>query len=127
MNWDQFENFKEAEFRCKCCGRAAMDGTFVGRLQQLRTATGIPLIISSGFRCPDHNDRVSSTGRNGPHTTGHAADISVSRGDAFKILRYAMSFGFTGIGVQQKGDGRYLHLDDLPASPGVLRPTIWSY
>jgi hypothetical protein len=35
----------------------------------------------------------------------------------------AMEAGFTGIGVQQKGTGRFLHLDTLE---GDLRPTVWS-
>jgi zinc D-Ala-D-Ala carboxypeptidase len=35
----------------------------------------------------------------------------------------ALEAGFTGIGVQQKGTGRFLHLDTLEN----LRPTVWSY
>jgi hypothetical protein len=31
---------------------------------------------------------------------------------------------FTGIGIQQKGGARFIHLDDLT---GVGRPTVWSY
>jgi len=35
-----------------------------------------------------------------------------------------MDMNFKGIGVQQKGAGRFIHLDDW-ASPN--RPTVWSY
>jgi hypothetical protein len=35
--------------------------------------------------------------------------------------------GFTGIGIAQKGEGRYVHLDDLPSVEGQPRPTLWSY
>lgn len=34
---------------------------------------------------------------------------------------------FTGIGIQQKGGDRYIHLDNLPNAPGQPRPTVWSY
>lgn len=129
INWGDFENFSEGEFRCRCgCGRADMDETFVDRLQTLRTRLGFPLKITSGFRCPDYNEQVSSSGRNGAHTTGRAADIAVSRGQAYSVLRMATQIGMTGIGVQQKGDGRFLHLDDLlERDIKAPRPTIWSY
>jgi hypothetical protein len=32
--------------------------------------------------------------------------------------------GFTGIGVQQKGSRRFIHLDVLQNPP---RPNVWSY
>ena len=61
------------------------------------------------------------------HTTGKAADIAVSREDAFHLLSLALSKGFTGIGVQQKGSGRFIHLDTIENSEGRPRPTVWSY
>jgi zinc D-Ala-D-Ala carboxypeptidase len=39
-------------------------------------------------------------------------------------LRLAFKLGFTGIGVQQKGSGRFIHLDTME---GGTRPTVWSY
>jgi hypothetical protein len=42
-------------------------------------------------------------------------------------MRLALAKGFTGIGVQQKGGGRFIHLDNLPNGPGQPRPTVWSY
>lgn len=96
-------------------------------LDDLRHRYGKPLVVSSGYRCPDHNVKVSSTGRTGPHTTGHAADLLVDRGDAFRLLKIALAMRFTGIGFQQKGVGRFIHLDDLPNLIGQPRPTIWTY
>ena len=43
-------------------------------LQTARENLG-PLQITSAYRCPSHNDSVSSTGMAGPHTTGLAVDI----------------------------------------------------
>jgi uncharacterized protein YcbK (DUF882 family) len=96
-------------------------------LDRLREVYGKPLIVTSGYRCPQHNQRVSSTGPSGPHTTGLAVDLGVSGREAVTVLRLALSLGFTGIGVQQKGGGRFLHLDMVPDSHGHKRPWIWSY
>lgn len=127
IDWSQYPNFSEDEFRCRHCGRADMDPAFLERLQTIRTIVNEPLIVSSGYRSPEHNDRVSSTGRDGPHTTGRAVDLAVSHGLAHKVIAAALATGITGLGVNQKGRGRFLHLDDLPEAPGRPRPTVWSY
>jgi zinc D-Ala-D-Ala carboxypeptidase len=119
--------FSIGEFSCRCCGENKMDDKFLLELDELRHRFRKPLAISSGYRCPIHNARVSSTGATGPHTTGHAADIAISRGDALALLRLALTMRFTGIGINQKGGARFLHLDDLPNSAGCPRPIIWSY
>jgi hypothetical protein len=79
------------------------------------------------MRCPEHNAKVSSTGYAGPHTTGRAIDIGVSHGRALELVRMALTSGFTGIGINQKGNARFIHLDDIPDGEGQPRPTIWSY
>lgn len=104
-----------------------MDPVFLMDVDELRHRYGKPLVVSSGYRCSRYNAQVSSTGDTGPHTTGLAVDFAVDRGAAFELLHLALSMGFTGIGVQQKGGGRFLHLDKLPNAPGQPRPTIWSY
>lgn len=120
--------FRLDEFACRCgCKRNNMDERFLEELDQLRTIYGKPLIVSSGYRCPDHNAKVSSTGRTGPHTTGHACDFAVSGGDSLLLLRVALVLDFTGIGINQKGAGRFIHVDDLPNRAGQPRPTLWSY
>jgi uncharacterized protein YcbK (DUF882 family) len=119
--------FKREEFQCKHCGAEKMDPAFLTLLDELRHRCGFPLPITSGYRCPVHNQKVSSTGPNGPHTTGKAADIGVSRHRAYDVLRHAIALGFTGIGVQQKGETRYLHLDTLAEPQAAPRPTVWSY
>lgn len=124
MSW-QF--FTDDEMRCRCgCGRVAMNEEFMRRLIALREEMVFPFVVTSGYRCPEHNDRVSTTGPTGPHTTGRAVDIAVYGGRAYRILAAAPRHGFTGIGVSQKGDSRFLHLDDL-IFPAYPRPTVWSY
>ncbi len=125
MTW---VNFTRDEFKCHCgnCVNEIQD-SFIDRMQKLRTLLGFPLSITSGYRCPAYNAKVSGTGLTGPHTKGRAADIAVSREQAFRLVSMASTLGFTGIGVSQKGNSRYIHLDDLPAASGQPRPTIWSY
>lgn len=82
--------------------------------------------VNSGARCPAYNNKVSGTGLTGPHTKG-AIDVGVRGDQALTVVRIALEEGFTGIGVSQKGDKRFIHLDDLPNAPGQPRPTIWSY
>lgn len=116
------------ELKCNCgCGMLPrLD--FMEKVENLRNLYGKPMKITSAARCPEYNEKVSHTGKTGPHTTGRAVDIAVERQDAFRLLSLALSTpDFTGIGVSQKGSGRFLHLDDLPNKGGQPRPTIWSY
>ena len=120
MDWSRYPSFTEAEFRCRHCGRQQMQPEFLEKLQALRSQFGKPLRVTSGYRCPDHPIEKAKP-HPGMHATGLAADIGVQDGDAVSVLHLALGLGFRGIGVQQKGAGRFLHLD--------LRsePTIWSY
>ena len=119
--------FNPAEFACKHCGENKMDAAFLAELDELRARCGFPLSVTSGYRCPTHNQAVSTTGPDGPHTTGSAVDFGVRGVQALEVIRHAMLMGFTGIGVQQKGVTRFIHIDNLPNAPGQPRPTIWSY
>lgn len=119
--------FRPAEFDCHHCGRNHMDEQFLAELDELRHRCGFPFPITSGYRCPEHNNAVSTTGWDGPHTTGRAADIGVRGAQALTVVRIAIEMGFTGIGIQQKGATRFIHLDNLPNAERQPRPTIWSY
>lgn len=117
------------EWACKGTGQIVVETAFLDRIEQLRARLLRPLIITSGYRSPEHNARVSSTGRSGPHTTARAVDIRVYGLHALELLDEALLSGFTGFGVKQHGPhaGRFLHLDDLPAASGRPRPYLWSY
>ena len=121
-----YPNFSKEEMACKCGCGGLPEHSFMRRLQALRDTVGFPLPVTSGFRCPEYNNQVSSTGRHGPHTTGRAVDLGVSRRKAYEVVDECFGLGFTGIGVAQKGGGRFVHLDDLEI-PAYPRPTIWSY
>ncbi|MHC1775003.1 MAG: D-Ala-D-Ala carboxypeptidase family metallohydrolase [Lentimicrobium sp.] len=46
----------------------------VNILQPLRDATGAPVNLNSGYRCPSLNTAIKGS-KNSQHVTGHAADI----------------------------------------------------
>ena len=122
MSW---KYFKREDFACSHCGENEIQNDFVDRLDALREVCDFPLVVSSGYRCPKHNQAVSSTGLTGPHTTGRAVDFAVDRERAVIVLDKALAMPvFRGFGVNQKGaSGRFIHLD------AINRPTrtIWSY
>ena len=63
----------------------------------------------------------------GAHASGHAIDIAVTGNQAHRLLEAALSMGMTGIGVNQKGPNRFIHLDDLEWDENRPRPWVWSY
>jgi hypothetical protein len=116
------------EWACKGTGKIVIVEAFLDLFEKLRLMHGKPLVIASGYRSPEHNVTVSTTGDAGPHTTGQAVDIRIYGADALSLVGLALGLGFTGIGLQQKGPqvGRYVHLDSL-AAPDYPRPNIWTY
>lgn len=127
-----YRNFTRSEFACKC-GQCASNGSEVSddlldALQALRTMCDFPFAITSGYRCPSHPIEKKKI-KAGTHAMGLAVDIAASHGEALHLLKLALASGlFTGVGVQQKGSGRFIHLDVADDDEvDVPRPSIWSY
>jgi uncharacterized protein YcbK (DUF882 family) len=123
MDWSKYPNFTKKEFDCQETGENQMQESFMEKLQALRTAYGAPMRVTSGFRDPRHSIEVSKSAP-GVHTRGCAVDIACGGQDAYEIMKIALELGFTGIGVQQRGSSRFLHLDTYTGDP---RPNVWSY
>ena len=122
------KNFAKGELMCRHCGKMEIPQRYCDMLQALRDALGKPLIITSGYRCPEYNKMVSGTGVNGPHTKG-AFDILAAGDFALQIVVQAAKLGFTGIGLRQHGahETRFVHVDALPLALGRPRPWVWTY
>lgn len=120
------DHFTDTELHCRCGCGGLPPQKFQDQLEDLRVAYAHPMRISSGFRCPEYNDQVSSTGRDGPHTRG-AVDVLLFGEEAYGLVAEAVNLGWTGIGISQKGnrESRFVHLDRLLA--GMPRPWVWSY
>ncbi len=122
-DWPAYPNFSRAEFECRCgCGRANMDDHFMFKLQNLRTRLGFPLPVTSGYRCEAYN---IARGFTQTHASGKAADLGVRGERAWELLN-ELDGQFSGVGINQKGDKRFIHLDTL-APQEAPRPNIWGY
>ena len=115
-----YRYFTRAEMACKHTGRCEMDPAFMERLEALREAYGKPMVVTSGYRDPSHPEEAKKA-EPGTHSRGIAVDIAVRGADAVRLLELALARGFRGIGVQQKGAVRFLHLDTRND------PALWSY
>ena len=88
------KNFTEDELKCPCCGKVAMDSTFMATLQRIREQCGFGLKVNSGYRCESHNAEVSKNSRN-DHTRGKAVDIHMTRRyRRAKLLKYLLNSGY---------------------------------
>jgi zinc D-Ala-D-Ala carboxypeptidase len=118
--------FSDDELSCKCCNENRFNANTLNKLNELRKACGFALKVNSGYRCKAYN---TLKGYTQTHATGQAVDISLTHEQAYIALKYAVILGFTGIGVKQKGNGRFIHLDDLLKNLDERRPRphVWSY
>ena len=92
-------------------------------LQEARGELG-PLKITSGYRCSEHNSKISKTGPTGPHTTGAAVDIGVDNSQHRKQLIDYFTNKVTGIGIAKS----FIHIDLLSDEDGFsMRPNAWKY
>jgi len=57
MEWqaDKWPNFTERELQCKETGECEMDVSFMNRLQGLRRDFNQAMIVTSGYRSPEHS------------------------------------------------------------------------
>jgi uncharacterized protein YcbK (DUF882 family) len=103
------ENFDKSEFACPCCGRVKVTKTLVNALQKLRNAIGLPIHVTSGYRCPRNNKAVGGV-KKSQHLSGKAADIWVDNyipADIASLAAKVKAFQNGGIGVYET----HLHLD----------------
>lgn len=112
-------HFTIEEMACKgvgCCGGAyPMDRVFMQFLESLRVIVGVELRITSGFRCPTHNDAVQGS-PDSYHTKGRAADLWSPLLSPEKLEEFAErvpAFAEGGIGIY---DG-WIHVDDREGGP----------
>ena len=101
---------------CPCCDLLKVTpGLFshMKLLEQMRQEMGFAMIITSAYRCPDHNREVGGAVRSW-HLL-FATDIRPGRGSGFKdqlhgMYKVALSLKWGGIGYYNN----FLHLDMRP-------------
>jgi zinc D-Ala-D-Ala carboxypeptidase len=114
MKLDYFSEKGDPKIACQCgCGLGLkdMDLEFMLRLDAARAFAGVPFRITSGARCPTHNQAVSTTGLDGPHTKLCAVDIqAIGSRERFLIRRALIKQGFHRFGTART----FLHVDADP-------------
>ena len=107
MKWKHFD---KSEFFCKC-GRKhdqqLVSDRLVCMLDLAREKAGVPFVINSGYRCPEHNKEIGGV-KNSAHTKGLAADILTGGSER----RYVIVKALIEVGFRRLGFGRgFVHAD----------------
>ena len=129
MDWSKYPNFSPDEFKCQCgCNGLVISERLIDVLQSIRDEYGRSMSIPSGYRCSAHpveSRKIERGGKPGTHYSGMACDVGVSGKDAYDLLKLMCADDrVKGIGVNQKGASRFLHMD---VKEDGNRPNIWSY
>ena len=96
-----------------------MDKTFLQKLDEARELAGIPFIINSAYRSPEHP--LSIKNPTSSHIKGLAVDISVNDSRTrFIILNALIKVGFNRIGIADT----FIHVD---LSVDKAQQVIWTY
>lgn len=112
-------NFYPAELACPHCLKVNILEELWRAVQMMRDAAMAPLIITSGYRCPIHNQAVGGS-KDSDHMHGYAADISIPGMSADEVGKLAARFpevikrigiymnkDFVHVGVCNRGKGTF--------------------
>jgi uncharacterized protein YcbK (DUF882 family) len=104
-----------------------MDKTLLDMLDEVREIVGEPIIITSGFRTPAHNESVGGkmpdeNGNGGSsHLKGLAVDIAIRHSRMrFKLISALFEVGINRIGIADN----FIHID---IDPDKDKNVIWTY
>lgn len=120
---DLSRNFSSSEFACPHCGEVEIDPLLVATLQRIRDRAG-PVVVTSGYRCPVHNEAVGGV-KNSQHLYGKAADIYVQNMSQAALLALVREMAvneeiYVGYAYAIKNSKRAVHVDvRIPESQTV--------
>jgi uncharacterized protein YcbK (DUF882 family) len=113
---------KEMECHCGCCQRQVCDDKLIAMLEEVRELVGIPITVTSGFRCAKRQDDLRKQGLEtavgkSAHENGQAADITCSDMKALEKACLTV-FAQHSVGVAKT----FCHVDVRTGGP-----RRWSY
>jgi len=96
---DISEHFNRSEFACQCgCGFDTVDAELLDVIEHVRYYFDVPVSISSGCRCPEHNKNVGGSPKS-QHVLGRAADIIANLVEPEEIQKFLKSHYPDSLGV----------------------------
>jgi uncharacterized protein YcbK (DUF882 family) len=99
-----------------------LDVKLVEILDKAREIAGIPFIINSGLRTPEHNKKVGGVA-DSAHLKGLAVDLRARNGqEIYTIVQACMQVGIKRIGINW--EKKFCHVDIDYSKPN---PTIYKY
>ena len=114
-------HFSHKELACKCgCGLQNTTDIQLSMLNNVRELVGVPMIVTSGSRCPEYNKKVGGV-ETSDHLTGQGTDVFCETSSMrFALIRSAIAIGFKRIGVAKD----FIHLGSNNNNP---RNVFWLY
>ena len=122
IRWQEIEYFNpetDKMLSCSCCGQCNIRYDIIKSLDRFRERINIPIIVTSGYRCPEHNKSVGGVDEYGErgnhkmsyHVHGLAVDWTIHTKSLLHIA-YKLAISselFKGVGLSlQKG---FIHAD----------------
>lgn len=107
-------HFMAREFRCPCshCTEIVVEQELVDKLEAMRLTLGVPMFITSAYRCAAYQDDLRARGFEtakgiSQHQLGRAADVMTKLHSGPQLEQVADEAGFDAIGVGK----RFVHVD----------------
>ena len=103
--------FKEIEYN--------MDLAFLAKLDKAREYAGMPFVINSAYRSPEHPESIKNP--TSSHIKGLAVDIRTTDSRTrYKVLEALIHVGFNRIGIADS----FIHVDDDKEKSSNV---VWTY
>lgn len=105
--------FKAHELECPCCKQSIIDVRLLYILNVIRQFTGVPVIVTSGYRCPDHNKAEGGEPQS-YHLYGQAADIyspDMYIEEFYEKIKLMSYFNSSEYGFIYYPDRKIVHVD----------------
>ena len=109
----RWKNFSPRELACKGTGSLLVDEDALNKLQALRDRLGVPMIVTSAYRSPQHNRSVGGASRS-KHMEGIAFDIRMENHNPSAFIAAAQAEGFNAIGTYPRSG--FVHIDTRPGA-----------
>lgn len=105
----KWRHFSPAEMACRGTGKIKVRRALMDKLEALRRKLGNkPILVTSGYRSPEHNAAVGGAPRS-KHMLGEAADVMMANHDPHAFEEAARAVGFRGFGYYQVNG--FMHID----------------